>query len=248
MDEERNIDKSSLYLKNMIKFRRQTLAEIAEATNISRNAIREYTSGRVAFNKAQARVFIPISDYLEIDPHYLLGDNPKWDIVHFFDKYIEALELPKGACVRDIPIDKRMTARTRKYRAKMKRLRKEARESKAKDKEVAYEYMSPTSNEFHSVKEQPEEYVFNMEVNGVTIPQVKDKEVAYEYMSSTSNEFHPYIREQQKEYVFSMDVNGVTIPITFNRYPVKDRAAELERAKAYRDLFAQIQESLKDRD
>lgn len=120
------IDASSENLKFFIKFRMQSVPEISQATQIKESTIREYVKGRVAFSSAAAKVFIPISDYLEIDPHYLLGIEG-WKTSDFLKEKAAEVDIHLDSQTEDFYAEERMTNATIQYKLQRKQQRKEAR-------------------------------------------------------------------------------------------------------------------------
>lgn len=122
-------DLSSQYLKNFMRFRKQTIVEIAEHTGISKRTIQGYAQGNPPFRHAKAINFMKITDYMDIDPHYMLGDS-KWKLSEFYKKICEEHNLASLKNVAELRDIYRLTASTRKYRFKKKRLRKATRKFK----------------------------------------------------------------------------------------------------------------------
>lgn len=122
-------DLSSQYLKNFMRFRKQTIVEIAEHTGISKRTIQGYAQGDPPFKHAKAINFMKITDYMDIDPHYMLGDS-KWKLSEFYKNICEEHNLASLKNVAELRDIYRLTASTRKYRFKKKKLRKATRKFK----------------------------------------------------------------------------------------------------------------------
>ena len=144
MDNNKSKDLSSVYFKQFMKYRKQTIKEISEHTGISNRTIQGYAQGRPPFCNAPAKNFIKITDYMEVDPHYMLGDD-EWQLDSYFDelydKYKEKYNLECSEDIENLPDYIRLTEQTFRYRAKRKKLRASKREMRYKLEKI-YSYKS----------------------------------------------------------------------------------------------------------
>lgn len=116
-------DLSSRYFKTFMRFRKQTIVEIAEHTGISKRTIQGYAQGRPPFRNAPATNFMAITDYMEIDPHYMLGLE-EWKLSDYLKSILEENELKSFTDTRYLRPTIRLTGATRKYRKEKAMLRK----------------------------------------------------------------------------------------------------------------------------
>ena len=118
-------DKSSENLRTFMRFRKQTARELSEHTGISQKTIEDYAQGRIPFCNASAVKFLAITDYLEIDPHYMLGKE-EWDLREYI---LKEFELESLSGVKNLSETSRLTLNTRKHRKNKRKLGKYRREA-----------------------------------------------------------------------------------------------------------------------
>ena len=134
MSKNNTKDISSQYFKTFMRFRKQTIVEIAEHTGISKRTIQGYAQGNPPFRKASATNFLAITDYMEIEPHYMLGSD-KWKLSEYLENICTQNNLDSLRDIVRLPETVRLTKATRVYRAEKKSLRK-LRKIKIKNPEL----------------------------------------------------------------------------------------------------------------
>lgn len=123
MDDTNKKDISSQYFKTFMKFRKQTIVEIAEHTGISKRTIQGYAQGRPPFRKAPATNFMAITDYMEIEPHYMLGTE-EYRLSEYLENIIRENRLRTLNDIRFLSDDVRLTDNTKTYREEQKEKRR----------------------------------------------------------------------------------------------------------------------------
>ena len=161
MNDTKTKDKSSESFKEFMNFRRQTIVEIAEHTGISKRTIQGYAQGKPPFKNAPAKNLIAITDYMEIDPHYMMGYD-EWKVSEYLENIIKENRLRTINDMQFLDDDVRLTERTKTYREEQKEKRKQRKLERLAEEPIddtasdeAVGVMDPELQETQEAQQEP---------------------------------------------------------------------------------------------